>query len=399
MTGSAVTLPTGSSPVAPFGRDEFEARREGIRARMREHGLEALLVVSPENVYYVLGLNYQGYFAFTLLVLPVDGTPVLLTRTVERATVAAQVSAADHVTFSDDEDMVAAAVRAIGDVTRPGQSIGVERAAMFFPPAVWEGVRETLTDRRWADGSGLIEAVRAVKSPAELSLIRRAARISDKAMRAGIDAAGPDVSEREVAAHVYHKMIAAGSEDPGFAPLIRGADTLDQEHVTWRERRLGSGEGLFLELSASVHRYHAPLSRLVHIEALPSGVRGSATVAIDGLHAVLDALRPGTTAGAVYAAWQARIDAALGHSEYRRHHCGYLVGIGFPPSWVGGSSVVGLRAGSDLRIQAGMVFHVQSWIYGLPSWGPDYLVSDTVAVTETGGELLTQTQREPIEAS
>lgn len=395
MTAPGVTAPTGTAPVTPFAREEFDSRSAAIRSRMAERGLDALLVVSPENVYYLLGLNYQGYFAFTLLVLPIDGPPRLLTRSVERSTVAAQVSGVEHVTFSDDEDVVGAAVDTITHCTGTGQTLGVERSTMFFPLEVWDGIRETLTDREFDDASGVIEQVRAIKSEAEIAVIRRAARISDKAMRAGIDAAGPDVSEREVAAHVYHKMIAAGSEDPGFAPLIRAGDTLDQEHVTWRERRLGSGERLFLELSGSVSRYHAPLSRLVHVDRLPQGIDRSAAVATEGLHAVLDALRPGTTAGAVYAEWQRVVDAGLGHSEYQRHHCGYMVGIGFPPSWVGGSAVVGLRRGSDLVIRAGMVFHVLSWVFGQQP--PDYLVSDTVLVTESGGELLTRTSREPTE--
>lgn len=395
MSAPGVTATTGTKPVAPFAREEFDARLGAIRAQMTERGLDAMLIVSPENVYYLLGLNYQGYFAFTLLVLPLDGRPRLLTRAVEQPTVAAQVSGAEHVTFSDDEDLVSAAVGTIRRATGAGQTVGVERAAMFFPLGVWEGIRETLTDREWSDGSGVIEQVRAVKSDAEVGLVRRAARISDKAVRAGIDAAGPDVSEREVAAHVYHKMIAAGSEDPGFAPLIRAGDALDQEHVTWRERRLGTGESLFLELSASVSRYHAPLSRLVHVDSLPPDIDRSATVANDGLHAVLGALRPEVTAGSVYAEWQKVVDAGLGHSDYRRHHCGYMVGIGFPPSWVGGSAVVGLRRDSDLVIRPGMVFHVLSWVFGTHL--PDYLVSDTVLVTATGSELLTRTSREPTE--
>jgi len=45
-----------------------------------------------------------------------------------------------------------------------------------------------------------------------------------------------------------------------------------------------------------------------------------------------------------HAAWQGVIERA-GLSGYRRHHCGYAVGIGFPPSWSGGGVPLGLRAG------------------------------------------------------
>ena len=53
------------------------------------------------------------------------------------------------------------------------------------------------------------------------------------------------------------------------------------------------------------------------------------------------------------------VDAA-GLSHFRRHHCGYLVGIGFPPSWTGGNRVTGLRHDSELVIRTGMTFHILS---------------------------------------
>lgn len=213
-------------------------------------------------------------------------------------------------------------------------------------------------------------------------------------MAAGVATAGPGVTETAVAASVYRELIASGSDYPGFAPCIRGADILRQEHVTWRDRPLPYGGGLFLELSASAGRYHAPLTRLIHIGRLPVGVEMVSEIALSALHEVLHRLRPGAIASDVYAAWQKIVDAGLGHPDYRRHHCGYLVGIGFPPSWVGGSRVVGIRPDSGYEIRAGMVFHVLSWIIDQPP--ADYVVSDTVLITDTGSELLTTYPRAPL---
>jgi Xaa-Pro dipeptidase len=282
----------------------------------------------------------------------------------------------------------------VRQVTSSGDRIGVERASMNLPVAIWEGMRHRLDDLEWADGSGIVEVPRAVKSPAELELIRRAAAISDDAVQAGIRATRAGVTERTVAAAVYQRLLLAGSDHPGIPPMIRGRDILLQEHVIGpRDRVLTAGDALFMELSGSVGRYHAPLSRMVYLDRAPAGTDQAAEIAIDGLEAVRAALRPGAVAGEVYAAWQRVIDDGLGHSRYRRHHCGYLVGIGFPPSWVGGSAVVGLRDGATFSIQEGMVFHVLSWILGQQP--ADYVLSDTVLVTASGGELLTSTPREP----
>src|SRR5690606_10321901 len=114
-----------------------------------------------------------------------------------------------------------------------------------------------------------------------------------------------------------------------------------------------TGEPVFLELSGCISRYHAPLGRLVHIGAIREEDAAMAEIAAAAFQAVCKALRPGVQAREVHAAWQGAVDAA-GLAHYHRHHCGYLVGIGQPPSWTGGNFVTGLRADSDFVIEAGM---------------------------------------------
>ena len=53
--------------------------------------------------------------------------------------------------------------------------------------------------------------------------------------------------------------------------------------------------------------------------------------------------------------------AAAGLADYHRHHCGYIVSIGFPPSWTGGSKEVGLAPGSEPELKVGMTFHAHLW--------------------------------------
>lgn len=392
MSWSATAPPVEPYLGSEFTGEEFAARRGRVREQMAARGLDALLVVGAENIYYLTGLNFQGYFSLTALVLPAAGTPRLVARAMEAATIAVQAHDCAHVPYADDEDPADVLTRAVEGAAAPGGTVGVELHAMFFPPGVWDRLRTALPDRAWIDASGLVVDVRAVKSPAELECVRRAARISDRALQAGVAAASGDATEREVAAAVYAQLVRAGSEHPGFAPLIRSTDILLHEHVTWRDRTLRPGSGLLMELSASVYRYHAPLTRMLSIEEVDPGTQAAADIAIEALETVRTALVPGAVTGDVYDRWQAVVDAGLGHHRYRRHHCGYMVGIGFPPSWVGGS-VLGIRRGGDLVVREGMVFHVLSWLLG-QSPG-DYCVSDTVVVTAEGGQFLTRSPRTP----
>lgn len=376
-----------------FTASEYAARVAAVRVAMRERGLDALLMTSPENIFYLTGLNHLGYFAFTALLLKAEGDCVLVARAMERHTLAAQVPDCEHFLFADGEDPAEAVARAVSASGLGRGRIGVEKGKMYFPIRVWEGVVTRVPRAKWEDGAELVDEVRVVKSPAEIDCIRQAAAISDRAMQSGIRAAGVGANEREVAAEVYRSMVASGGEYPGLAPLIRTGDRLLQEHITWRDRTLRAGDTLFMELSGCANRYHAPLTRMVYVGHAPEGVDAAAEIVIAGLEATRDALRPGALTGEVYVAWKAVVDEALGHHDYHRHHCGYVTGIGFPPSWSGGGVPVGIRPGGEITIRPGMVFHLLPWLLGQ---GPtDYAVSDTVLVTETGAELLTSVVRTP----
>lgn len=358
-----------------------------LRARMAELGLAAVAVVSPENVYYLTGLDHLGYFTFTLLVVPASGAPVVVTREMERPTIRAQIPGCRHLTFADGADPADTVAALLAAEVPAGRAIAIEDAAMFFPPSISERVRAALGDRLWRDGTTLLSSARAVKSAAEIDLVSRAAAVSDAAMGAAIATARHGVSESELAAAIHYTMYRGGGQQPGFAPLIRPLSMLDQEHVTWGDRILEAGTGLFVELSGCVRRYHAPLSRTIYIGHLPDGAEQAQQAALAGLDAARRALHPGAHTGEVYAAWQRAVAGASAGVWPRRHHCGYLVGVGFPPSWVGGGEVLGIRSGGAVPIQPGMTFHLMSWVTG-------HVISDTAVVTATGAELLTSTSRE-----
>lgn len=385
-----------------FSAAEYAKRVEAVRNLMAsdDRELDALLVTSPENIYYLIGLNHQGYFAFTMLILPREGRLSLLTRQMESYTISQQAPDIDHIGYGDDEDAGTASVAALTSLGIGSGRVGVDRSTMFLPAGVWEQMEQGLGGIEWFDTSrspstaarfrsGLVDEVRLVKSDAEIERIRRAAAISDRAVSAGLACAGVGINEKEIAAVVYREMIRGGGEYPGFVPLIRSSETLMQEHSTWRDRYLEPGEKLFLELSGSSARYHAPLARMGYIGVAEPEAGQAQTLALEAFDAVVSALKPGAVTGEVYDSWQTVVDQGLGAERLKRHHCGYSVGIGFPPSWVGSSTVLGIRRHGLVEVKARMVFHVLSWI--TDDRLGDHFVSDTVLTTDDDAEVLTTT--------
>ena len=141
-----------------FPAEEYEARLARVRASMDERELDACLVSAPENIYYLTGLDHQGYFAYQLLVVPLEGDPILITRAMERAIVHDQVPNVRHVGYSDgvdplprptqrEEDLLFAQPTDEGHVLglEPwSASLGVSTAtANLEPPSVEAAVQTT----------------------------------------------------------------------------------------------------------------------------------------------------------------------------------------------------------------------------------------------------------------
>jgi Xaa-Pro dipeptidase len=349
------------------------------------------LFTSPENIFYLTGLDHQGYFGPHILVLPKDDEMVLLARAPEWPTIQRQVGNARFQGYSDTEEPGSAVCRTLLDAGLGRATVGVQRASLFFPPTIADSLAAGLPDVQWHDASGIVEDLRHTKSQRELGYVRRAAAVSDAMVQRATAAAAEGASEKEIAASAHEAMILAGGEPPGFGPFIRSGERLPYEHEVWSDRALGKGEQLFLEMAGCVARYHAPMGRLLFVGEAPDGTREVEVICREAQKRVIDAMRPGVTGADVYRAWQDEVDCA-GLDHYRRHHCGYSVGIAFPPSWTGGIGVVSLHPESKMVLRSGMVFHQLSWLLGCGLG--DYFVSDTVIVTGDGCELATQTSRD-----
>ena len=370
----------------PFPREELDARLAAVRARLEADHLDGIVISVPENIYYLTGLDHWGFFACHLLIVARDGEMVLTCRAMEGITVENQVRNAVFLGHADTEDVADYAVRAMKQTGLCDGRIGMEMQSLFLTPRIADAIREKAPGVAWQDASGLVDALRLVKSPLEMDYTRRAAKAADAGTLAAIEAIRDGASDYEVVAECHRAMILAGSEYPGFGPFVRPTSRLGEEHTTWRGDVFHDGDAVFLELAGAYRKYQAPMGRLVYVGHAPRGAEASARLAIDGMEAIRTAIRPGARAGDAYLAWH-EVAAAAGLADYHRHHCGYLVSIGFPPSWTGGSKVIGLAPGSELELKVGMTFHAHSWFTNTEV--VDYFISNTVLLGENGAEVLT----------
>ncbi|NHN89776.1 M24 family metallopeptidase [Acetobacter conturbans] len=371
-----------SGMEATFTKEEFAERQAKAREGMEKAGLDAMLVTSPENIYYLTGQQTPGYYTFQCLVLPAQGEPAFVVRQLEYFNLVANTFLIDIHPFTDGEDPMSVISKLLSKMGLAGRKIGVEKKGWFFPVSVYEKMAAVLGELYDADG--ITERLRMVKSPSEIEKLRLAAGYVDAGIKAGLAQVKDGNTENDLVAAMMHDAIRAGSEYMGMEPLVSAGKRSGIPHGTWRRGRITKGEGAFLEMAACRDRYHAALMRSAWVGTPPQIVTDMMNVCQDALAAALDAVRPGQPCEAPHIACQKVIDAA-GFTDNFRKRCGYSIGISFAPDW-GEGSILSLYAGVKTELRSGMAFHLPPAlrIYGQFTVG----VSESIVVTETGYDVL-----------
>lgn len=374
-----------------FPRAEYELRLAAVRVEMGRRGLDALVLFEPENLFYLLGFESIGFSSFQLALVPIASEPQLLVREMEGpgALRSSWMSTAP-TTVSDGEDQISAAIGFLRDVGADRGRLGIERTAVFCTAANYLAIVAGLAGVDLVDGSGIVESVRRVKSPAEIEYVRRAARYTEAGMRAAMAAIRAGVTENDVAAAAAAAIYSAGSEYMCSAPIVTGGPRSGIAHTTFYRRRLEAGDSVLVELGAVHGRYAGPLMRSAVLGTPSALIRDMYDTCRRALEAAIASIHPGVTSGSVHDACQRVIDAA-GFTANFRKRLGYSVGVGFPPDW-GEGHIVHLSRGDTTILEPGMVFH-------MPPALREYLVagvgcSETILVTPDGVEVLTDYARE-----
>jgi ectoine hydrolase len=379
---------------------EYDTRLARVRAAMASRSFGALVVTDPANLFYLTGYDAWSFYTPQCLVVPAEGEPHLFARAMDAAGAAFTCNLRREQVHGYPEnlvhrpdvhpfDWISATARELG-LFPSGTNAGIEGDSPFFTARAFVALGNGLPGVRLIDSTELVNWVRVIKSPHELSQLRIAGSIATQCMRTALEQVRPGRRQCDVAAAILAAQ-AIGTPDhggsyPAVMPLLPTGDAAGTPHLTWTDRPFRTGEATTIELAGVFGRYHAPLARTVMLGDPPQRLSETAKVVADGMQAALGAIRPGVTGSAVHAAFDAVIAA---HGLTKDSRIGYSIGIGYPPDW--GERTVSLRPEEGTELAAGMAFHVilGMWMDG---WG--YELSESVAVTATGVERLTDLPQE-----
>ena len=369
-----------------FTSSEFAARKDQLLADLAERQLDGLLMFQQESMFWLTGYDTFGFCFFQSLWLGADGQMALLARSADLRQ-AQRTSTIQDIRIWHDRaganpaidlrDMLASINACHGRIGVEFESYGLVAANGRRLDAAFENHAILI------DASDLVTRRRAVKSAAEIDYVRQAATLCDAARSAALDEIEPGADEGVILARMHDAIFRGGGDYPANEFIIGSAgDALLCRYKSGR-RTLSPVDQITLEFAGSFRHYHAAMMETVCVgEATPTHQRyfeGAAAA----LAACADTLRPGRTAGDVFAAHARTLDEA-GLGKHRLAACGYSLGAKFTPSWMDWPMFF---EANDWLIEPGMVMFLHMILMDSAT-ETAMCLGRTYLVTASGNEML-----------
>jgi Xaa-Pro dipeptidase len=363
----------------PIPATEYQDRMARLQQSVADESLDLFLVSAEESILYLTGVSYTPLERpFFILVRP-HGEPELLVPMLERDHLAQAAFAHRVHTYWDYPSPAGQGwAERLDELIGPSPALAVE-------PTLPAEVLHTLAERRPAI-LPLVERLRLVKSPAEIEMLRHAARYADLGVERALNVAYEGASVLELFGQgrsVQTRMLREVGYDPLLSSVLVGAwpapGSANPHDVPSVAARLREGPHIGLAL-IRVHGYCAECERAAFVVSPPAELREAFAAMSEARRRAFAAVRPGASC--------AEIDLAAngflrqeGYGEHLLHRTGHGFGLSTHEGpWV--------AEGSQDVLAAGMLISIEPGIY-LPGVG-GIRHSDTVLVTDEGPESLTR---------
>jgi Xaa-Pro dipeptidase len=375
--------------MAPaFDKTEYDARLARVRAVMQDHGLDALVIGDPTNINWLTGYESWSFYTPQMMLVDLHDGPFWMGRLMDAGAVSFTTYLTDAQVVGYPEPLVQRAdihpMDFLADwMTEHGfatSTIGYESDVYYLSPRATTALQAGLPNATWQDADLLVNWVRFIKSEAEITMMRRAARIAEIAMQTAWDGVRPGIRQCDLMADVTAAMIRGtpefGGDMPALHPLILAGEAATAAHPMWTDALLGEGQTVAFELGGCVKRYNVGLARTTHLGAPTDELMRTSDAVQEGMAAVMDALRPGAVAGDVHQAWQKVLDR---YGLEKKSRIGYSIGAAYAPDW--GEHTLSFRPAEPTLVPENATVHVILGMW-MDNWGME--LSETLHVVGNG---------------
>ncbi len=350
-----------------------------LRVWLTEQGLDAFLVTQPQNRSYLSDwLNDDTEGAGMLLVG--QEKQLLLTNPLYQE-VATREAIGWEVVVPPPREYASA----MAEIARNAgwKRVGFESSALTY--AEYAQYREAFDQsiELVPCEKSYVNALRLVKQPQEIEMLRRAVAITDQTFAHLCRWIEPGMTEKEIQWEVSRKMVELGADGPAFETIVASGPNGSMPHAHASQRRIQRGELITIDMGARYKGYCADMTRTICLgEPTETRMVELYEIVLLAMKTCEAGLRAGISGQAADALAR---DVLVSHDlgDYYIHSTGHGIGL-----QIHEGPSLSARAPEDMILPAGSVVTVEPGVY-IPGWS-GLRLEDSGVVTEHGFEVLTQ---------
>ena len=349
-------------------------RFKQVAERLRAYDLDALLVLSEPNRFYVTGfqasdgaalITGQGSWFFT------DSRYI---EAAQRSIVGARVQ--ENTVQCPVSSLVSQVLEATG-----AKRIGYEDG--YITVADYNNLSQQLHGEL-IPATGLLTELRMVKDQEEIETMITAQRIAEGALQEVLDFIRPGRTEQEISAYLQYQMLLRGAERMSFDPIVVSGPNSSMPHGVPSARPVQAGEFITMDFGCVYRGYCSDMTRTVALGHVTEEMETVYHTVLAAQQAGIAAARGGVTGREVDGAGR-RVIGEAGYGAYFGHGFGHGVGVEIHES-------PSASPRGEQPLPVGAVISAEPGIYLPGRFG--VRIEDVIVLTGDGCKNITLAQKE-----
>ena len=224
----------------------YRARLKKLRNQLREN--QGILISDPENAFYFSGVHSSNIHLYIT-----QEKAYLLTDFRYRQI--AETNEGDFVVLSD---------RAFFPIlkeimTEPSVKVEQQYLTVF----VYNRLREHFPDTDFSDLHHMISDLRLIKDDYELSCLKRAQEIADRAYGDMLPLIKEGITEKDLKAELEYRMVKLGAYKTSFDTIVLFGERAAMPHGEPGNRKLAAGDAILCDFGCVYQGYCSDVTRTV----------------------------------------------------------------------------------------------------------------------------------------
>ncbi|MCJ7839733.1 Xaa-Pro peptidase family protein [Lederbergia sp. NSJ-179] len=349
-----------------------------LSAWLTKENIEAALITSPDNIFYLTGFRSEPHERLLALVAFQEKEPFIICPAMEKADARNSGWEYEIIGYQDTDqpwDFMEQRIKArIPDIQQGAiekNHLNVQRYEELitrFPGIILQ------------DAEPILNELRMLKTAEEMASIRKACELADFAVEVGVSEIAEGKTELDLIATIEYEVKKKGVSGMSFDTMVLTGVNAASPHGTPGISRIKKGDFVLFDLGVIYEGYCSDITRTVAFGDISSEQQKIYETVLSAQEAAVNAVKPGVLAKDLDRIARTHIQNA-GYGEFFPHRLGHGLGISI-------HEYPSITATNPLNMAAGMVFTIEPGIYV-----PDVAgvrIEDDVFVTENGVEVLTK---------